>query len=165
MAVGSFLGSTLLQSRADASALLGGLGHWTRRPKRDRAVRIEYGGDQLEVSGPSTADQERLIELWLERHGEAVSDQAGGPRKPDRKQPTTPAVGTEHAPQTALPPAVEVSATGKALTVIEGEPARVVIRLVITLVVLAIAITAILAKTSADPAWGAIGAVVGYWLR
>ena len=96
MGAASFLGSTLLQSRADASALLGGLGHWTRRSRRVHVVRLEVGGDQLEVSAPSEADQERLIQLFLERRGKAV-------------------VGTEHVPQPALPPAVQVSATGKHL--------------------------------------------------
>jgi len=108
----------------------------------------------LSLSQGSEADRERLIELFLERHG-----------TPDSKQPMTPAVGTEHARQPVFPPAAHASATGKALTVIQGEPARLVIRLVITLAVLAIAIAAILAKTSAEPAWGAIGAVIGYWLR
>jgi hypothetical protein len=152
MAVGAFLGSTLLQSRADASALLGGLRYWTSRS--GRTVNVELGGDALEISQPSTADQERLIELWLERHG-----------TPDSKRPGTPAVQTEHAPEPSPSPPVQAAATGKALTVIEGEPARLVIRLAVTLIVLAIAVTAILAKTSAEPAWGAIGAIVGYWLR
>jgi hypothetical protein len=152
MAVGAVLGSTLLQSRADASALLGGLRHRTFR--LGRTVRFELDGDSLELSRESTADQERLVELWLDRHG-----------TPGSKQPGTPAAQVEHTPKPAPSPPVQAAATGKALTVIEGEPARLVIRLAVTLVVLAIASTAILAKTSAEPAWGAIGAIVGYWLR
>lgn len=151
MAVGAFLGSTLVQSRADASALLGGLRHWTRP---GRVVRLELDGDALELSQESAADQERLVELFLERHG-----------TPSGKHHTPPTAEAEHAPVPAPSPPAQAAATGKALTVIEGEPARLVIRLVVTLIVLAIAITAILAKTSAEPAWGAIGAVVGYWLR
>ena len=40
-----------------------------------RAVRLELGGDALELSQASAADQERLIELFVRRHttGEAAS--------------------------------------------------------------------------------------------
>jgi hypothetical protein len=155
MGVDGVLGLTLLQTRADVGALWTGLRYWISRPaSRSRSVQISVDGDALELKEVSPADQERLIELWLERHG-----------APDSEKPTTPAAETEQAPQPALPPAAHVSAPRRGLTVIEGEPARLVIRLVITLVVLAIAITAILAKSSPEPAWGAIGAVVGYWLR
>jgi hypothetical protein len=156
VAVGAFLGSTLLQSRADASALLGGLRYWTSRSggRSVRSVRLELDGDALELSQGSTPDQERLIELFVKRHLTS-----------DTEQHTTPAVQAENASKPVPSPPVLAAAEGKTLTVIEGEPARLVIRLVVTLIVLAIAVTAILAKTSAEPAWGAIGAVVGYWLR
>jgi hypothetical protein len=40
-----------------------------------RAVRLELGGDTLELSQPSAADQERLIELFIRKHatGETAS--------------------------------------------------------------------------------------------
>jgi hypothetical protein len=40
-----------------------------------RAVRLELGGDTLELSQASAADQERLIELFIRKHatGEAAS--------------------------------------------------------------------------------------------
>jgi hypothetical protein len=49
---------------------------WLRRGKgTGRAVRLELGSDALELSQASTADQERLIELFVRRHtmGEALS--------------------------------------------------------------------------------------------
>ena len=49
---------------------------WLRRGEgKGRAVRLELGGDALELSQASTADQERLIELFVSRHatGEAAS--------------------------------------------------------------------------------------------
>ncbi len=49
---------------------------WLRRGDGEgRAVRLELGGDALELSQASTADQERLIELFVIRHttGEAAS--------------------------------------------------------------------------------------------
>jgi hypothetical protein len=49
---------------------------WLRRSDgAGRAVRLEIGGDALELSQASTADQERLIELFVIRHttGEAAS--------------------------------------------------------------------------------------------
>ena len=42
---------------------------WLRRGQgTGRAVRLELGGDALELSQASTADQERLIELFIRRH-------------------------------------------------------------------------------------------------
>jgi hypothetical protein len=42
---------------------------WLRRGEgTGRAVRLELGGDALELSQASAADQERLIELFIRRH-------------------------------------------------------------------------------------------------
>jgi hypothetical protein len=49
---------------------------WLRRGGgTGRAVRLELGGDALELSQASAADQERLIELFIRRHatGETAS--------------------------------------------------------------------------------------------
>lgn len=49
---------------------------WLRRGEgKGRTVRLELGGDALELSQASTADQERLIEMFVSRHaiGEAAS--------------------------------------------------------------------------------------------
>ena len=47
----------------------------------------------------------------------------------------------------------------------DGEPLRVIVRGVVTLVILGLAIPAIVTHTSAEAALGAIGGVAGYWLR
>jgi hypothetical protein len=42
---------------------------WLRRGQgTGRAVRLELGGDALELSQASAADQERLIEVFIRRH-------------------------------------------------------------------------------------------------
>ena len=42
---------------------------WLRRGEgKGRAVRLELGGDVLELSQASTADQERLIELFVRKY-------------------------------------------------------------------------------------------------
>jgi hypothetical protein len=49
---------------------------WLRRGKgTGRVVRLELGGDALELSQASMADQDRLIELFVRRHtaGEVMS--------------------------------------------------------------------------------------------
>jgi hypothetical protein len=40
---------------------------WLGR-NRARSVKLTLGGDTLEVSGVSSAQQERLIDLWVSRH-------------------------------------------------------------------------------------------------
>jgi hypothetical protein len=41
---------------------------------RDRKVHLELDGDVLEVGGLSAAEQSRLAEAWLSRHGVAMVD-------------------------------------------------------------------------------------------
>lgn len=42
---------------------------WLRRsPQVPRTVRVEMAGDVLELTGATSADQERLVELFLSRH-------------------------------------------------------------------------------------------------
>jgi membrane-associated two-gene conflict system component 1 (EACC1) len=41
---------------------------WLGR-NRARSVKLTLDGDALEVSGVSSAEQDRLIELWVARHG------------------------------------------------------------------------------------------------
>jgi uncharacterized protein YjiS (DUF1127 family) len=40
---------------------------WLRR-NRARSVKLTLDGDALEVTGVSSAEQERLIDLWVTRH-------------------------------------------------------------------------------------------------
>jgi hypothetical protein len=45
------------------------IGDWLRRSGgQGRAVRLELGGDALEISQASVEDQELLIELFIRRH-------------------------------------------------------------------------------------------------
>jgi hypothetical protein len=47
---------------------------WLRRGEASqRKVRVELDGDVLELSQPSMADQERLIELFISRHQPGLS--------------------------------------------------------------------------------------------
>ena len=41
---------------------------WLQRGQAQRTVRLELDGDVLELSQASSADQERLVELFLSRH-------------------------------------------------------------------------------------------------
>lgn len=41
---------------------------WLRRTGRDTTVRIEIGGDVLELSGANSETQQRLVDHWIERH-------------------------------------------------------------------------------------------------
>jgi hypothetical protein len=66
------LGQSAEGLRLVVSAIKG----WLRRGDgKGRTVRLELGGDALELSQASTADQERLIEMFVSRHatGEAAS--------------------------------------------------------------------------------------------
>lgn len=59
------LGQSAEGLRLVVSAIKG----WLRRGEgKGRTVRLELGGDALELSQASTTDQERLIELFVRRH-------------------------------------------------------------------------------------------------
>jgi hypothetical protein len=63
----------LLVSLGDAAdglaSVVSAVGAWLRRGEAShRKVRVELDGDVLELSQPSPADQERLIELFINRH-------------------------------------------------------------------------------------------------
>ena len=60
---------TLGQSAQSLSAVVSAISAWLRRGRNSgRTVRLELGTDKLELSQASTADQERLIELFISRH-------------------------------------------------------------------------------------------------
>ena len=44
-----------------------------------RTIRLELGGDALELSQASAADQERLIGLFISRHSEPSGGRPGEP--------------------------------------------------------------------------------------
>ena len=57
------------QSAEGLRSVVSVIRHWLRRGEgTGRAVRLELGGDALELSQASAADQERLIELFIRRH-------------------------------------------------------------------------------------------------
>jgi hypothetical protein len=36
--------------------------------QQNRTARLELDGDTIELTGVSSRDQERLVELWVDRH-------------------------------------------------------------------------------------------------
>jgi hypothetical protein len=67
-AVGSLL-VALGQSAEGLRSVVSVIKDWLRRGDGPhRTVRLELGGDALELSQASVADQERLIELFISRH-------------------------------------------------------------------------------------------------
>jgi hypothetical protein len=58
----------LMTSPEVLASIIGAVGSWVRR-NRVRSVKLTLDGDALEVTGVSSAEQERLIDLWVTRHG------------------------------------------------------------------------------------------------
>jgi hypothetical protein len=58
---------TLAAAPATLRAVAGAVKAWLARSAA-RSVRLELDGDVIELTGLSSADQQRLIELWIERH-------------------------------------------------------------------------------------------------
>jgi hypothetical protein len=57
------------QSAEGLRSVVSAIRDWLRRGDgTQRTVRLELGGDALELSQASAADQERLIELFVRRH-------------------------------------------------------------------------------------------------
>ncbi|HEV2251912.1 MAG TPA: hypothetical protein VGS06_01835 [Streptosporangiaceae bacterium] len=57
----------LVTSPAVLASIIAGVRSWLGR-NRARSVKLTIGGDALEVSGVSSAEQDRLIDLWVARH-------------------------------------------------------------------------------------------------
>jgi hypothetical protein len=49
------------------ASIIGAIRSWLGR-NRARTVKLTLGEDALEVSGVSSAEQDRLIDLWIARH-------------------------------------------------------------------------------------------------
>jgi hypothetical protein len=63
-------GELVVQLAASAQALMSiiaGVRSWLGR-NSVRSVKLTMGGDALEVSGVNSAEQDRLIDLWVARH-------------------------------------------------------------------------------------------------
>jgi hypothetical protein len=57
------------QSAEALRSVVSAIRDWLRRGEgTGRTVRLQIGGDELELSQATTADQERLIELFIRRH-------------------------------------------------------------------------------------------------
>lgn len=65
LVVGFVLRPDVLQSIID------GVRSWLGR-QRARSIKLTLDGDSLELTRASTAEQKRLIELWVMRHGGAA---------------------------------------------------------------------------------------------
>ncbi len=59
---------TLLGTPGLLESTVGVVSDWLRR-RIDRSVEITLDGDALKLSGASRAQQDRLIQAWLDRHG------------------------------------------------------------------------------------------------
>jgi hypothetical protein len=57
------------QSAGGLASVVSAISDWLRRGgATHRSVRLELAGDALELSQASTADQQRLIELFISKH-------------------------------------------------------------------------------------------------
>jgi hypothetical protein len=64
------LGSLLVALGREAiPAVVRTIESWVGR-RRDRSVKLELGGDSIELSSVSTEEQQRLLRAFLARHGE-----------------------------------------------------------------------------------------------
>jgi hypothetical protein len=70
---------TLLVGLVSSGALLGAIASlvqsWLARTGQ-RGVKLELDGDALEVTGISSRQQQELIGIWIERHGNGGKGQA-----------------------------------------------------------------------------------------
>ena len=58
----------LVASPVVLASVIDAVRSWLGR-NRARSVKLTLDGDALEVSGVSSAEQDRLIDLWVSRHG------------------------------------------------------------------------------------------------
>ncbi len=72
-AVDMILVGTLLVSLARSGEKLGPVVRMVQSwvgTRTARTVKLELDGDAIEITGASSHDQQRLIDLWIERHAE-----------------------------------------------------------------------------------------------
>jgi hypothetical protein len=65
------VGQLVAQLAASADALkvvVGTITAWLRRGRVVRAIKLQMDDDVLEVTGVSSEDQKRLIDVWIARH-------------------------------------------------------------------------------------------------
>ncbi len=64
-------GALLVTSQPQIAALVeivASLGAWLRRSSGPRTIRLEVGGDVLELSGATNEMHDRLVQDWIARH-------------------------------------------------------------------------------------------------
>jgi hypothetical protein len=57
------------RSTKTLSTVIGAIQSWLGGHK-DRSIKIEMGGDKLEIAGASSDEQQRLITSWIDRHAD-----------------------------------------------------------------------------------------------
>jgi hypothetical protein len=50
------------------AAVVSAVGAWLQRGNGDRSVRLEIDDDFIEIKVPTSAEQERLVDLFIKRH-------------------------------------------------------------------------------------------------
>lgn len=68
LVVGTLL-VNLARRAATLASVVAAVQRWLG-PAPVRTVKLELDGDQLELSGVSSGDQQRLVDLWIARHSE-----------------------------------------------------------------------------------------------
>jgi hypothetical protein len=67
-------------------ALIGLIRSWSRRNEGMR-LTVTLGGDRLELSSASEAEQSAIVSAWLARHTDEATSGATAQRPPDRDEP------------------------------------------------------------------------------
>jgi hypothetical protein len=70
LAIGGMVVKFVLRQEV-LTTIVDGVRGWLRRQSA-RSVKITLDGDSLEITGATSAEQDRLVELWVARHATAV---------------------------------------------------------------------------------------------
>ena len=62
---------TLGRTAAKLASVVQAVQSWAGS-KPARTVKLELDGDTIELTGASSRDQQRLVDLWIERHAETA---------------------------------------------------------------------------------------------
>ncbi len=68
IAMAGVLVVSLQPTVAAMGGVIAAVRQWMRRSGGDRSVKIEIGGDVLELTGASDEVQQRLVDDWIKRH-------------------------------------------------------------------------------------------------
>ena len=70
LAIGGLVVQFVLRQEV-LTSIIDGVRGWLQRQSA-RSVKLTLDGDSLEITGPTSAEQDRLVELWVARHASAV---------------------------------------------------------------------------------------------